>query len=72
MPSLNSYHFTWVSLTLDVGYLLLTTLALHSCRSEAQAGSKISGRNISNLRYEDDTTLMEESKVKLKSLLMKM
>ena len=37
---------------------------------EAQAGIKISGRNISNLRYADDTTLMAESK-ELKSLLMK-
>ena len=37
---------------------------------EAQAGIKIAGRNISNLRYADDTTLMAESK-KLKSLLMK-
>ena len=37
---------------------------------EAQAGIKISGRNISNLRYVDDTTLMAESE-KLKSLLMK-
>ena len=38
---------------------------------EAQAGSKIAGRNINNLRYADDTTLMAESKEKLKSLLMK-
>ena len=38
---------------------------------EAQAGIKIAGRNISNLRYADDTTLMEESKEELKSLLMK-
>ena len=37
---------------------------------EAQAGIKISGRNINNLRYADDTTLMAESKEKLKSLLM--
>ena len=37
---------------------------------EAQAGIKIAGRNISNLRYADDTTLMAESKEKLKSLLM--
>ena len=36
---------------------------------EAQAGIKISGRNINNLRYADDTTLMAESKEKLKSLL---
>ena len=39
---------------------------------EAQAGIKIAGRNISNLRYADDTTLMAESKAELKSLLMKM
>ena len=38
---------------------------------EAQAGIKIAGRNIKNLRYADDTTLMAESKEKLKSLLMK-
>ena len=38
---------------------------------EAQAGIKISGRNISNLTYTDDTTLMVESKEELKSLLMK-
>ena len=38
---------------------------------EAQAGSKISSRNINNLRYADDTTLMEESEEELKSLLMK-
>ena len=40
-------------------------------QDEAQAGIKISGRNISNLRYEDDTTLMAESEEELKSLLMK-
>ena len=38
---------------------------------EAQAGIKIAGRNINNLRYADDTTLMAESKKELKSLLMK-
>ena len=38
---------------------------------EAQAGIKIDGRNINNLRYTDDTTLMEESEEELKSLLMK-
>ena len=38
---------------------------------EAQAGIKISRRNINNLRYADDTTLMEESEEELKSLLMK-
>ena len=38
---------------------------------EIQAGIKIAGRNISNLRYADDTTLMAESEEELKSLLMK-
>ena len=38
---------------------------------EAQAGIKISGRNLNNLRYADDTTLMAESEEELKSLLMK-
>ena len=38
---------------------------------EAQAGIKIAGRNVSNLRYADDTTLMAENKEELKSLLMK-
>ena len=40
--------------------------------NEAQAGIKIAGRNINNLRYADDTTIMTESKEELKSLLMKM
>ena len=39
--------------------------------NEAQAGIKIAGRNINNLRYADDTTLTEENKEELKSLLMK-
>ena len=39
--------------------------------AEAQAGIKIAGRNINNLRYADDTTLMAESKEEIKSLLMK-
>ena len=38
---------------------------------EAQAGLKIAGRNINNLRYADDTTLMTKNKEELKSLLMK-
>ena len=38
---------------------------------EAQAGIKIAGRNINNLKYTDDTTLMAESEKELKSLLMK-
>ena len=40
--------------------------------NEAQAGVKIAWRNINNLRYADDTTLMAESEEELKSLLMKM
>ena len=40
-------------------------------QDEAQAGIKISGRNINNLRYADDTTLMAESEEERKSLLMK-
>ena len=39
--------------------------------NEAQAGIKIDGRNINNLRYSDDTSLMAESEEELKSLLMK-
>ena len=39
---------------------------------ETQAGIKIAGRNVNNLRYADDTFLMAESKEELKSLLMKM
>ena len=39
---------------------------------EAQAGIKIAGRNINNLRYADDATLMAESEEELKSLLMKL
>ena len=41
-------------------------------QEDAQAGIKIVGRNINNLRYADDTTLMAESKEELKSLLTKM
>ena len=41
-------------------------------QDEAQAGTKIAGRNSNNLRYADDTTLMAESKEELKNLLMKM
>ena len=44
----------------------------HAGLDEAQAGIKITRRNINNLRYADDTTLMAESKEELKNLLMKM
>ena len=53
----------------------LTYMQSISCKSlldQAQAGIKVAGRNINNLRYADDTSLMAESKEELKSLLMKM
>ena len=43
----------------------------NSILDESKAGIKIAGRNINNLRYADDTTIMTESKAELKSLLMK-
>ena len=51
---------------LYAGYIIRNTRL-----DEAQAGIKIAGRNISNLRYADDTTLMAESEEELKSLVMK-
>ena len=60
--------------------LYIVTLLIYLCAEyiikkarleEAQAGIKIAGRNINNLRYEDDTTLMAESEEELKSLFMK-
>ena len=50
---------------------LYTEYIMYSGLVEAQAGIKIAGRNINNLGYADDTTLMAESEEKLKSLLMK-
>ena len=44
---------------------------LHAKLGELQAGIKVAGRNINNLRYADDTTLMAESKEELKALLMR-
>ena len=46
-------------------------MAILTGLEEAQAGIKISGRNINNLRYADDTTLMAERKEELKNLLIK-
>ena len=67
-------------LELDMGYILSPCLfnlyAEYLIRNAgldgAQAGIKIGGRNINNLRYADDTTLMAESEEELKCLLMKM
>ena len=51
-------------------YMQSTSCEMAGCHDEAQAGIKISGRNINNLRYADDTTLLAENE-ELKSLLMK-
>ena len=48
-----------------------TSWVHHARLDEAQAGIKIAGKNINNLRYADDTTLMADSEEELKSLLMK-
>ena len=52
-------------------YLYAEYIMRNAGLDEAQAGIKISGRNINNLRYADDTTLMAEREEELKSLLMK-
>ena len=56
-----------------VNLLIYLSCRVHpaECRLNEQAGIKIAGRNINNLRYADDTTLMAESEEELKSLLMK-
>ena len=55
----------------DMGYNDAEHIMRNSGLEEAQAGIKIAGRNVNNLKYADDTTLMAESKEELKSLLMK-
>ena len=52
-------------------YIQSTYMQQNALLDEAQAGIKIAGRNINNLRYADDTILMAESEEELKSLLMK-
>ena len=52
-------------------YLYAEYIMQNAGLDEAQAGTKIAGRNINNLRYTDDTTLMAESEEELKSLLKK-
>ena len=52
-------------------YLTYMQSTRNTALGEAQAGIKIAGRNINNLRYADDTTLMAESEEELKSLFMK-
>ena len=55
----------------DLSNLHVECIMWNAWLEEAQAGIKIARRNINNLRYTDDTTLMAESKEELKSLLMK-
>ena len=64
-----------IAVLADISFLQLALYAEYIMRNagleEAQAGIKIARRNINNLRYADDTTLMAESEEELKSLLMK-
>ena len=52
-------------------FILLLRRVYHAVLDDSQAGRKIAGRNMKNLRYTDDATLMAENKEELKSLLMK-
>ena len=71
-------YFNFITLLLKLRLYIVTLFNLHAeyimrnaGLDEAQAAIKISGRNINNLRYADDTTLMAESEEELKSLMMK-
>ena len=69
---MRSSHFcSEVTLLCCLFNLYAEYIIRHTGLEEAQAGIKIAGRNINNLRYADDTTLMAESKEELKNLLMK-
>ena len=61
----------WTGSKLGKEYINAEYIMWNAELDEAQAGIKIAGRNINNLRYTDDTTLMSESEEELKSLLMK-
>ena len=73
----NSWNWTWNNRLVptrkrSASRLYIVTLLIYlTCRVETQAGIKIARRDINNLRYADDTTLMAESEEELKSLLMK-
>ena len=60
-----------VSRIVDRHFTIWATREVNAGLDKAQDGIKIAGRNINNLRYADDTTLMAESEVEIKSLLMK-
>ena len=62
---------TILAVFLDLRLFILEEKSIYWLLLEAQAGIKIAGRNINNLRYADDTTLMAQSEDELKSLLMK-
>ena len=72
---LNWHLLHWQADSLPLCFLGSPRCAEHTMQNvklnESQAGIKISGRNINDLRYADDTTLMAESEEELKSLLMK-
>ena len=88
IETIMKYYYTSINLQINWNYknqpyqdlvkihILLRIYAEYIMRNagldEAQAGIKIAGRNINNLRYTDDTTIMAESEEELKSLLMKM
>ena len=61
----------WVAISFSSSFLLLPAYSCNAGLEESQAGIKIARRNINNLRYADDTTLMAESEEELKSVLMK-
>ena len=69
---LSAFHFQGCVLSPCLFNLYAEDIMWNAGLDEAQAGIKIAGRNINNLRYADDTTFMAESKEVLKSLLMKM
>ena len=64
-------YSTYMQSTFNLFNLYAKYIMWNAGLDEAQAGIKIAGRNISNLRYADDTTLMAESEEELKSLLNK-
>ena len=66
-------YFNWRLITLQyyIGFAYAEYIRRNAGLEEAQAGIKIAGRNINNLRYPDDATLMAESEEELKSLLLK-
>ena len=66
-----SLLFNMLSLSPCLFNLYAEYITRNAGLDEAQAGIKIAGRNINNLKYADDTTLMAESEEELKSLLMK-